>query len=122
MYYPALFKLLGEETENEAGNGAGAQQDDLVKLDDDGSEAEYEEYHDDEYEQDEDELRARALAEQQNKREAGDDDESETDMNEEQILDIAEECFKRINEAIESYSITITQLFENSAVTEVIDG
>ena len=48
MYYPALFRLLADESTSAAVASHGA--DDEVKLDDDGSEAEYEEYHDDEYE------------------------------------------------------------------------
>ena len=48
MYYPALFRLLADESTSAAVASHGA--DDEVKLDDDGSEAEYVEYHDDEYE------------------------------------------------------------------------
>ena len=36
-----------------------------------------------------------------------DEAESEVDMGEEEILDVAEECFKRINDSLESYSLTI---------------
>lgn len=58
MYYPSLFKLLAGEDVEKSGGAIGAHD---MKIDDDGSEAEYEEYHDDEYEQDEDELRVKEM-------------------------------------------------------------
>jgi hypothetical protein len=40
-----------------------------------------------------------------------DDDEEGEEIDEEKVLDIAEECFKRINLALDSYNLTIIELF-----------